>query len=122
MSADILPPLRCWCRGTVASHVWEPGESCPPDRVFLTDAAKRPRPADDRLFATALEASVAAMKAEVRESARNALLNDLHDKLTEMEPENLADEFDAGFMACWIEVRTWMVSQGLDHDAENGTT
>lgn len=79
--------------------------------------------ADDRLFATALEASVAAMKAEVRESARNALLNDLFYKLSEIQlHDHTGDPFDNGYRACWLEVRTWMVSQGLDHDAESGTT
>lgn len=62
------------------------------------------------------------LKAEWQEQARNALLNDLSDKLDEMEMDCVAGPFDAGFTACWLEVRTWMVSQGRVLNGGNGTT
>lgn len=111
--ADCLPGHRS------VAVLWDDGTSGHPLVKLLRSANP-----EDRLFATALDASVvAALKAEVRESARNALLNDLHDKLSEMElHDRTGDAFDNGYRAAWLEVRTWMVSQGLDLNAENGTT
>lgn len=83
---------------------------------------------DSRLFANALEVSVAALKAEVREQAQNHLLHELHDFLSAMDSKVDPDEdqssshFNNGFMACWLEVRTWLVSKGLDLNAGNETT
>ena len=82
-------------------------------------------PADDsRLFATALEVSVAALKAEVREQAQNHLLSEMHDALMAMSRARPSERsaFENGWEVCWLEVRTWLVSKGLDLNAGNETT
>jgi hypothetical protein len=75
---------------------------------------------------SALEVSVEALKQEVREQARGALLRDLAKKLNTMDagPHLGDDATSRGYSLGVAHVRKWMVSQSAigDLNAGNETT